>query len=69
VAAGTNSPLFPWLAYTPRVLEPVPAKVGLSLPENVVSDDTLADQLEQAVLEEGSQVLGALQYGAWTRVP
>jgi SAM-dependent methyltransferase len=69
VAAGADSPLFPWLAYTLRVLEPTLAKVGLSLPADLVSDDTLPDQLEKAVVEQGSQVLGALQYGAWTRVP
>lgn len=69
VAAGAGSPLFPWLAYSLRVLEPALAKAGLSLPAAVVADDTLPDQLEKAVLEAGSQVLGVLQYGAWTRVP
>lgn len=69
VAAGEGAPLFPWLAYSLRVLEPALAKAGLSLPPGLVSDDTLPDQLEKAVLEQGSQVLGALQYGAWTRVP
>jgi hypothetical protein len=69
VAAGEDSPLFPWLAYSLRVLEPALKRAGLSLPEGLVSDDTLAEQLEKAVLEQGSQVLGALQYGAWTRVP
>ncbi|KUL41927.1 class I SAM-dependent methyltransferase [Streptomyces regalis] len=69
VAAGGDSPIVPWLAYTLRSIEPVLAKTGLSLPEGLVADDTLPDQLEKAVLEQGSQVLGALQYGAWTRVP
>ncbi|MEW2403383.1 class I SAM-dependent methyltransferase [Streptomyces sp. NPDC046862] len=69
VAAGEDSPLFPWLAYSLRVLEPALAKAGLSLPAGLVADDTLPDQLAKAVLEQGSQVLGALQYGAWTRVP
>ncbi|WP_416981031.1 SAM-dependent methyltransferase [Streptomyces sp. T028] len=69
VAAGEKSPLFPWLAYSLRVLEPALAKTGLSLPAGLVCDDTLPDQLEKAVVEQGSQVLGALQYGAWTRVP
>lgn len=69
VAAGVGSPLFPWLALTLRVLEPVLAKAGLSLPAGLVADDTLPDQLEKVVVEQGSQVLGSLQYGAWTRVP
>jgi SAM-dependent methyltransferase len=69
VAAGENSPLFPWLAYSLRVLEPALKKAGLALPAGLVSDDTLPDRLEQAVLQQGSQVLGALQYGAWTRIP
>lgn len=69
VAAGADSPIVPWLAYTLRSVAPVLAGAGLSLPAGLVADDTLPDQLEQAVLEQGSQVLGALQYGAWTRVP
>ncbi|MDX2693926.1 class I SAM-dependent methyltransferase [Streptomyces ipomoeae] len=69
VAAGGDSPIIPWLAYTLRSIAPALAKAGLSLPAGLVADDTLPDQLEKALLEQGSQVLGALQYGAWTRVP
>ncbi|WLW50224.1 class I SAM-dependent methyltransferase [Streptomyces sp. YU58] len=69
VGAGADSPLFPWLAYSLRVLEPALAKAGLSLPAGLVADDTLPDQLEKAVLEQNSQILATLQYGAWTRVP
>ncbi|MGY1495885.1 class I SAM-dependent methyltransferase [Streptomyces sp. QTS52] len=69
VAAGSDSPLVPWLAYTLRVLEPALAGVGLSLPAGLVADDTLEDHLAKAVQEQGSQILGALQYGAWTRKP
>lgn len=69
VAAGPDSPIVPWLAYTLRSIAPVLARTGLPLPAGLVADDTLPDQLGKAVLEQGSQVLGALQYGAWTRVP
>lgn len=44
------------------------AEVGLYLPEGLVADDTLPDQPEKAMLDQGSQIPGALQYGAWTRV-
>ncbi|WP_416971799.1 class I SAM-dependent methyltransferase [Streptomyces sp. 4F14] len=69
VATGPHSPLVPWLAYTLRSVAPVLAQAGLSLPEGLTADDTLPQRLAEAVWEQGSQVLGALQYGAWTRVP
>ncbi|WP_155060342.1 class I SAM-dependent methyltransferase [Streptomyces blattellae] len=69
VASGGDSPIVPWLAYTLRSLEPALEKMGLSLPEGLVADDTLTDRLEKAVREQGSQILGSLQYGAWVRVP
>jgi 2-polyprenyl-3-methyl-5-hydroxy-6-metoxy-1,4-benzoquinol methylase len=69
VVTGRDSPVVPWVAYTLRSLDPALAKAGLSLPAGLVADDTLSDQLEKAVQEQGSQILGPLQYGAWTRVP
>ncbi|MEX3105529.1 MULTISPECIES: class I SAM-dependent methyltransferase [unclassified Streptomyces] len=69
VATGPHSPLVPWLAYTLRSVAPVLAGAGLSLPEGLAADETLPRRLEEAVWSQGSQVLGALQYGAWARVP
>jgi cyclopropane fatty-acyl-phospholipid synthase-like methyltransferase len=45
------------------------AKAGIDLPAGVTFDETLAERLETAVLEHGSQILGPVQYGAWIRVP
>ncbi|MEV0639674.1 class I SAM-dependent methyltransferase [Streptomyces sp. NPDC050619] len=69
VVVGGDSPMVPWLAYTLRSLEPALAMAGLSLPAGLVADDTLSDFLAKALTEQGGQALGALQYGAWTRMP
>ena len=69
VAAGGDSPIVPWVAYSLRSLEPALARAGLSLPTGLAADDTLADLLAKALQEQGSQALGQLQYGAWTRMP
>ncbi|WP_416981377.1 methyltransferase domain-containing protein [Streptomyces sp. T028] len=69
IASGPASPIVPWLAYTLLSIQPVLSGAGLSLPQGLVADDTLPDHLEKAVLAQGSQVQGGLQYGAWTRLP
>jgi hypothetical protein len=50
-------------------VEPQLKQAGIGLPPGITIDHTLAGQLEKAVLEQGSQILGPIQYGAWTRMP
>jgi len=39
------------------------------MPSGVVADETLAKRLEEEVVASGSQILGPIQFGAWTRKP
>ena len=64
-----GSALFSWLSTAMLAVEPQLRKAGIELPAGVTFDDTLAERLEKAVLEQGSQILGPIQYGAWTRLP
>jgi SAM-dependent methyltransferase len=64
-----GSALYPWLASCIRSAEPQIRQAGIALPPGITVDDTLAEQLEKAILEQGSQILGPMQYGAWTRTP
>ncbi|MFC8428312.1 class I SAM-dependent methyltransferase [Streptomyces sp. NPDC057253] len=67
VGTDVSSPVIRWVADSVRSLAPVLERTGLSLPEGLVADDTLPDQLEKAVGELGSQIQGPVQYGAWAR--
>jgi ubiquinone/menaquinone biosynthesis C-methylase UbiE len=64
-----GSALFSWLSTAMLAVEPQLRRAGIELPAGVTFDDTLAERLETAVLEQGSQILGPIQYGAWTRLP
>ncbi|MGW3635899.1 SAM-dependent methyltransferase [Streptomyces sp. NPDC005122] len=63
-----GSSLFTWLGLSLQVIRPRLESAGIALPADIAFDDTLASTLEQAVADTGSQVLGPLQWGAWTRV-
>jgi len=67
VGGGSGSSLYSWFASTVQSLAPRFESLGMSLPPGVVADHTLAAKLEEAVLASGSQLTGAIQYGAWTR--
>jgi hypothetical protein len=41
--------------------------MGLALPAGVTADETLAKRLEEEAVAAGSQILGPIQFGAWTR--
>ncbi|GII52372.1 methyltransferase [Planotetraspora thailandica] len=69
VGTHEGSPLFDWMAQSLRSLKPALTKWGLSLPQGLQPDDALADALRTAVFEQGSQVMGPIQYGAWTQTP
>jgi SAM-dependent methyltransferase len=69
VGAHEGSPLFDWIAQSLHSLEPALSKWGLPLPPGLAPDDALADALRKAVSDQGSQVMGPIQYGAWTRTP
>jgi ubiquinone/menaquinone biosynthesis C-methylase UbiE len=64
-----GSALYPWLASCLLAVEPQLKQAGIGLPPGITIDRTLAGRLEKAVLEQGSQILGPIQYGAWTRMP
>jgi hypothetical protein len=64
-----GSALFSWLSTAMLAVEPQLRKKGIELPAGVTFDDTLAERLETAVVEQGSQILGPIQYGTWTRLP
>jgi len=44
-------------------------EMGLAMPTGVIADETLAIRLEEEVVASGSQILGPIQFGAWTRKP
>ena len=64
-----GSLLFSWLAATALSVAPRLADFGLKPPAGVTLDHTLASQLEEAVVALGSQLVGSMQFGAWTRKP
>jgi hypothetical protein len=69
VGADEGSPLFDWMAQSLRSLKPALTKWGFALPEGLEPDEALTDALRKAVFDQGSQVMGPIQYGAWTRIP
>lgn len=69
VGGGRGSYFYPWIANTLVSLAPRFANLGLSLPDGVAADSTLAVKLEQAAVAQGSQLVGPTQFGAWSRRP
>jgi ubiquinone/menaquinone biosynthesis C-methylase UbiE len=66
---GRGSPLYRWIANTLISVSPRLKQMGLALPDGVTADETLARRLEEEVVAAGSQILGPIQFGAWTRKP
>jgi ubiquinone/menaquinone biosynthesis C-methylase UbiE len=66
---GRGSYLYCWIANTLISVSPRLKQMGLALPEGVTADETLAKRLEEEVVATGSQILGPIQFGAWTRKP
>jgi len=66
---GRGSYLYRWIANTLISVSPRLRQIGLALPEGVTADETLARRLEDEVVAAGSQILGPIQFGAWTRKP
>ena len=66
---GYESYLYRWVASTLISVIPRFERMGLALPEGVTADETLARRLEYEVVAAGSQILGPIQFGAWTRKP
>lgn len=66
---GRGSYLYPWIANTLISVTPRLEEMGLALPDGVTADETLAKRLEEEVVAAGSQILGPIQFGAWTRKP
>jgi hypothetical protein len=62
-----GSYLYRWLANTLISVSPRLGQMGLALPDGVTADETLAKRLEEEVVAAGSQILGPIQFGAWTR--
>jgi ubiquinone/menaquinone biosynthesis C-methylase UbiE len=67
VGGGRDSYLYYWIANTAMSVTPRLRELGLALPEGVTADETLARRLEREVIAAGSQILGPIQFGAWTR--
>jgi ubiquinone/menaquinone biosynthesis C-methylase UbiE len=67
IGGGRRSFLIPWVAATIVSLAPRMADLKVTLPAGIVLDHALATKLEDAVVKLGCQVLGPMQYGAWTR--
>lgn len=66
---GRGSYLYRWIANTLISVSPRLQELGLALPDGVTADETLAARLEKEVIAAGSQILGPIQFGAWTRKP
>jgi ubiquinone/menaquinone biosynthesis C-methylase UbiE len=69
IGGAPGSYVYPWIAGTLISVAPRLKDLGLTVPSGLVMDQTLARQLEQAVLAARSQILAPTQYGAWTRMP
>lgn len=69
VGAGPDSMIIDWLTMSLLSLEPALTAAGLALPAGLSYDDTLGDRLRAALVEQGSQIAGPAQYGAWTHKP
>jgi len=66
---GRGSYLYRWIANTLISVGPRLKQMGLALPDGVTADETLAKRLQEEVVATGSQILGPIQFGAWTRKP
>ena len=66
---GPGSYLYRWIANTLISVSPRLEQLGLALPDGVTADETLAKRLEEEAVAAGSQILGPIQFGAWTRKP
>ena len=64
---GPGSCLYRWIANTLISVRPRLEQLGLALPDGVTTDETLAKRLEDEVVAAGTQILGPIQFGAWTR--
>jgi ubiquinone/menaquinone biosynthesis C-methylase UbiE len=64
---GNDSYLYRWIANTLISVSLRLEQMGLALPEGVTADETLARRLEDEVVAAESQILGPIQFGAWTR--
>jgi len=64
---GRDSYLYRWIANTLISVTPRLEQMGLALPQGATPDETLARRLEDEVVATGSQILGPIQFGAWTR--
>jgi ubiquinone/menaquinone biosynthesis C-methylase UbiE len=69
VGGGRGSDLYRWIANTLISVSPRMGELGLAMPGGVVADESLAKRLEEEVVASGSQILGPIQFGAWTRKP
>jgi ubiquinone/menaquinone biosynthesis C-methylase UbiE len=69
VGGGPGSYVYAWIANTLRSVLPRLATLGMMLPPDFVVDETLGDRMEEEAVRCGSQIIGATQYGAWTRKP
>lgn len=68
IAAGPESPVLDWIARSLRSLGPLLERSGASLPAGLDSG-ALIEQWRQAIVTQGVQLQGPVQYGAWTRIP
>jgi SAM-dependent methyltransferase len=66
---GRGSYLYRWIASTLISISPRMGEMGLAMPGGVAADETLAKRLEEEVIATGTQILGPIQFGAWTRKP
>jgi len=66
---GKGSYLYSWLAEALLSVAPKLGQLGVVLADGMRLDDTLASRIEETVVKAGSQILGPIQYGAWTRNP
>jgi len=66
---GRGSHLYSWLASSLISVEPRLAALGLAVPPELAPLETLAARMEEEVVGLGSQVMCAVQFGAWARKP
>jgi hypothetical protein len=69
VGAGPDAMIIDWLAMSLLSLEPALTAAELTLPAGLSYDAALGDRLGAALAEQGSQIIGPAQYGAWARKP
>jgi hypothetical protein len=64
IGGARGSYVYRWIANTLISVVPRFKDLGLTLPDGMVPDQTLAATLEDAVVAAGSQILGPTQYRA-----